>query len=491
MGRKLSFPRKVLLLLLLIPLGVGLTYAWQYLHPPAPKPRPASPPVLTYKPVVGDVNDPEEDDPDIAIQQSLIPGFQFKQGGYVLSGIARDARTGQPVADAVVWIGLPARAGQPTSPALHTVADAGGNFQFNHLATDVYTLVASRYYNIGDNRYYAERVFSHVTLQGNRSGLVLSLTSIPAPGRRSIGTGRPQNLIVIDLRGFYADSLLNDPLLVNETPNLRAFLRYSTTLTSLWQPYGWRPPDQYALLTGSYPRWATYDTWPNPVPWGVPDGIDTQFWFTGGRSAHLFGQESIFDVAKGYGMQTGVVAGSDFVLSDATTRNLDLLQQDSAFAPRNWLAQMQDAVLSGAQQANGFMLYGELAPLSADDANASPDASGDAYQQALLRADQTIGQLLAWLGQQGLLQHTLIALTTSQAQANHTDADNYYGMGITGQGTSKQTMLALSWPGGCIGRGGTSDTTVYSSFVIAPILMRVMGLPAPAEARLSAPGGCI
>ncbi len=56
-----------------------------------------------------------------------------------------------------------------------------------------------------------------MTLQGNRSGLLLSLTSIPAPGKRSIGAGQPQNLIMIDLRGFYADSLLNDPLLVNET----------------------------------------------------------------------------------------------------------------------------------------------------------------------------------------------------------------------------------------------------------------------------------
>ncbi len=207
--------------------------------------------------------------------------------------------------------------------------------------------------------------------------------------------------------------------------------------------------------------------------------------------------------------------GADYILSDATTRNLDLLQQDSTFAPQAGWHKWRMRSLSGAQQANGFALYGELAPLSADDVNASPDASGDAYQQALLQADQTFGQLLAWLGQQGLLQHTLIALTTSQAQANHTDADNYYGMGAAGQGTSKQTLLALSWPGGCKGTNaaawcliplcnglrptaaqsaeqkGTNAAEVYSSFVIAPILMHVMGLPAPAEARLAAPGGCV
>jgi phosphoglycerol transferase MdoB-like AlkP superfamily enzyme len=102
----------------------------------------------------------------------------------------------------------------------------------------------------------------------------------------------------------------------------------------------------------------------------------------------------------------------------------------------------------------------------------------------LLRADQTFGQFLTWLGQQGLLRNSLIVLTTSQAQANHTDADNFYGMGPTGQGSSKETLLALSGPGIC---GGTVDNTVYSAFGVAPTIMHVIGLPAPAEARLSAP----
>jgi len=410
--RKPPFLRIGVLLLLLASLGASLTYGWFYLHPTVSQPAQQAVLAKTYKPVVGDVNDPEDDDPDITIQQSLIPGFQFRKGGYQLSGVVRDARSGQPVADAIVWIDLPAQEGQPTSASLHTVADAGGNFQFIHLAVGTYTVVASRYYNIGDNRYYRERVFTGVTLRGNRAGLLLSLTSIPAPGKRSIGAEQPQNLILIDLRGFYANSLLDDPLLVNETRDLRAFLQHAQVLQSVWQPYGWRPPDQYALLTGSYPQWATYDAWPHPVPWGAPDQVDTQFWFTGGRNAHLFGQESIFDVAKGYGMRTGVVAGSDYVLSDATTRSLDILRQNSTFSPAGWLAQMEDTIISSVQP-NGFALYGELAPLSAGDANASPDASGDAYQQALLQADQTFGQLLNWLAQQGLLQHTLIALTTS------------------------------------------------------------------------------
>ena len=208
-------------------------------------------------------------------------------------------------------------------------------------------------------------------------------------------------------------TLLNDALLFNLTPNLQAFLRHAHVLKSVWHAYGWRALDQYALLTGGYPRWATFDTWPNPVAWGAPDGIDTRFWFSGGRSAHLFGQESIFDVAEGFGMQTDVVASSDYILSDATTRNLDLLQRSSTFDAVRWLAQMEDVVLSGMQQTNGFLLYGELAPLGQEDMSSSPDAQGDEYQGALLLADQTFGQFIDWLGQQGVLQNTLIALTTS------------------------------------------------------------------------------
>ncbi len=469
-------------LLTLTLLGGSLTYTWLRLQRPAAVTPQHAVHLPTFKPVVGDVNDPEGDDPDITLQQALVPGFQFRSGGYMLSGHVLDAQSGQPVLGAVVWIDLPVTKGQRTSIPLHAVTDAKGNYQFVHLATGIYTVVASRYYDIGDGRYYAQRIFSPLVLKGNHSGLMLPLTAISAPGRRTIVAGQAKNVILIDLRGFYAASLLDDPLLVNETSNLRAFLRHAHVAGSIWQPYGWRPLDQYALLTGTYPGWATYDPWPHPVPWGAPDNIDTTFWFTGGRAAHLFGQESIFDVARGYGMQTSVVAGGDYILSDATTRNVDLLQRSSSFVASRWLLQMEDAVLSGERQSNGFLLYSELASLSSSDASSSPDALGDDYQQALLLADQTFGQFLAWLGQQGVLHNTLIVLTTSQAQANHTDADNFYGMGSTGQGTSKQTLLALAGPGAC-----PASVDDASSFIIAPVIMQALGLPAPAEARLPSP----
>ncbi|HET9999669.1 MAG TPA: hypothetical protein VFQ36_02170 [Ktedonobacteraceae bacterium] len=485
--RKLIIAGSIVLCLALLG-SVG--YTLLQLQTPPPARRVLVVPTPSFQPVVGDAHDPEDDDPDITVQQGIIPGFQFKQGGYTLAGSVVDAQSGQAIANAIVWLDLPVQVGQPTSAALHMLTDAQGNYRFFHIAEGLYTVVASRYYIMGDGKYYGERVFSSIALKGNRAHLLLPLQAIAAPGKRIVGAHQARNLILIDVRGFYAASLLDDPALLDQTANLRAFLQRANLASSLWWPYGWRPLDQYSLLTGAYPQWATHDPWPHPVPWGLPDNVDTTYWFTGGRTAHLFGQASIFDVAKGYGMQTGVVAGSDFILSDATTRNLDILQRSSSFSASSWLAQMQTAVQTGRQNPNGFMLYGELPALSALDASSSPDAPGDDYQQALQLADQTFGQLLAWLGQQGMLSNTLIALTTSQAQANHTDADNFYGMGSTGQGSSKQTLLALSGPGAC---PHTNHDANFSAFMIAPQLMQAMGLPAPGEARLGASynvGGC-
>jgi hypothetical protein len=470
--------------ILVVMLASGILYAVSRAQPRPQTPLKIAQSTPVYHPVVGDTHDPDGDDPDISVQQSIIPGFQFKRGGFTLAGNVVDARSGQPIFNAVVWLDLPPVMGQPTSAALHTVTDSQGSYVFQHIAVGSYTLAASRYYNVDDGRYYGERIYSPVMLKGDRLHVTLALSPISAPGKRAVNNHTAKNLIVIDLRGFYANSLLNDPLLAQQTQNLRAFLRRSEVASSLWWPYGWRPLDQYALLTGSYPSWATYDPWPHPVAWGLPDNVDTTFWFTGGRNAHLFGQSSIFDVAKGYGMQTGVVAGSDYITSDATTRNVDVLQLNSSFFPDTWLSLMEGAAQNWQSSPNGFVLYGEIAPLPPGDGASSPDAEGDAYQQGLMQADQTFGELLAWLNQTGLLASTVVALTTSQAQANHTDADNFYGMGSTGQGTSKQTLLAMLGPGVCDAR---EYATPSSGFVIAPLLMQALGLPAPYEARMPEP----
>src|SRR5712692_3825089 len=61
----------------------------------------------TFKPVVGDVSNPDDADPDVTLEQPLVPAFQFPRGGYTLSGTVIDAQSRQPVANAVVWIDLP------------------------------------------------------------------------------------------------------------------------------------------------------------------------------------------------------------------------------------------------------------------------------------------------------------------------------------------------------------------------------------------------
>src|SRR2546429_1563992 len=170
-------------------LGGTLSHSWMPLQRPAAVTPQHTVQLPTFKPVVGDVNDPEGDDPDITLQQALVPGFQFRSGGYTLSGQVLDAQTGQPVLGAVVWIDLPVVEGQRTSIPLHAVTDARGNYQFVHLANGIYTVVTSRYYDIGDGRYYAQRIFSPLVLKGNHSGLMLPLTAISAPGRRSIVAG--------------------------------------------------------------------------------------------------------------------------------------------------------------------------------------------------------------------------------------------------------------------------------------------------------------
>ena len=141
-------------------LGGSLTYTWLRHQRPATVTPQRAVHLPTFKSVVGDVNDPEGEDPDITVQQALVPGFQFRSGGYTLSGHVLDAQSGQPVLGAVVWIDLPVVEGQRTSIPLHAVTDARGNYQFVHLANGIYTVVASRYYDIGDGRYYAQRIFS-------------------------------------------------------------------------------------------------------------------------------------------------------------------------------------------------------------------------------------------------------------------------------------------------------------------------------------------
>src|SRR5258708_7239661 len=143
-------------LLIAVVLGTATGIVWLWPHPAHIARLHLMTLTPTFKPVVGDVSDPDDADPDVNVEQPLVPAFQFQRGGYTLSGTVIDAQSHQPLPNAVVWIDLPVREDQPTSIPLHAVTDAAGNYHFNHLAPGIYTVAASRYYNVGS--YYAQRV---------------------------------------------------------------------------------------------------------------------------------------------------------------------------------------------------------------------------------------------------------------------------------------------------------------------------------------------
>jgi len=68
--------------------------------------------------------------------------------------------------------------------------------------------------------------------------------------------------------------------------------------------------DDTVLATGGYPSWRLFDPWPRLVPWGEQDGIDQATWYgqdgvPGVGADDFWGQDSVFDVARRFGLATG------------------------------------------------------------------------------------------------------------------------------------------------------------------------------------------
>ena len=95
----------------------------------------------TFVPKVGDVGDLDD---GITVALGSIPSFQFKSGGYTLSGLTVDARTRRAVGGVSIWITVPSALGQRTAPELRSVSTVTGAFSFSHLAAGKYPLTASR-----------------------------------------------------------------------------------------------------------------------------------------------------------------------------------------------------------------------------------------------------------------------------------------------------------------------------------------------------------
>ena len=468
----------LLLLVVIIATVAAALTAWRPPSPTVVSLPTASP---TFVPRVGDVGDLDD---GVTVSLGEIPSFQFKSGGYTLSGLTLDARTRRAVGGISIWITVPPVLGQRTAPELRSVSTLAGEFSFAHLAAGKYNLAAARYYLQNEQVMYPEIVEIGVTVP-QKSLLRMMLSPQPAPGMRHQKTGVAKNLILLDMSGIYADSWFDDPSLQLEASNMRALIASGAYATQLNAPYGWHPADQYALLSGTYPTWRVYDPWPNLVPWGTPDGIDTNFWYNSDPAALDFGQESLFDVALGYGMSTAALGGARYALSDVSTRGVQTAQVGLVFDSASWLAAAEHLIQNMTKNRNGFIFYSELDPPlgPAGAAGAVPDAAGGAYARAMQADDELLGLLRDWLESQGLLSNSVVLVTASEAQANETAFDNYYGMGPQDAGSSLHVPLVVSGPGIAVGQ---MDRNPASTFAVAATALRALCLPAPANAREAA-----
>ena len=480
-GRQSWAIRLGIALLLFVVAAATLVGALAWWPRSTPAARTLSTPAPTFLPKVGDVGDLDD---GITVALGTTPAFQFQSGGYTLSGVTVNALTKQAVSGVSVWITVPPVLGKRTAPELRSVSTADGTFSFSHLAAGRYNLAAARYYVQNGQPVYPEVVQAGVTMP-QQSFVRISLVPQSAPGARHPVKGVARNLIILDLSGIYAESWFNDPLLQLEASNMRALAASGAQATQVVAPYGWHPADQYALLSGTYPSWRVYDPWPALTPWGTPDGIDTTFWYNSDPLAMEFGQQSLFDVALDYGMSTAALGGPKYMLSDVSTRGVQTAQVGLVFDSATWLAAAEHLIMNMAGNSNGFVLFTELDPPfgPAGFAGAAPDAPGGAYAQAMQADDELLGLLQNWLAGQRLLANTVIMVTASEAQVNETAFDNYYGMGLSGRGSSLHVPLVISGLG--VTAGATNQNTV-SSFTVAATALRALCLPAPANARVPA-----
>ena len=435
----------------------------------------------TFVPHQGDTDDAGT---DLTIVQGAVPTFQYQSGGYTLTGSVVDAQTGVPLASAVVWLSVAPTAGVRTAPALRVVSGASGIFTFTHLAQGTYTLAAARAVVPSGRVLYPEQATTGVQVP-QAAPAQIALTPQAAPGRRDATAGGARNLIILDVSGIYGESWFDDPALQLVALNVRGLAATGARATSVSAPYGWHPADQYALLSGTYPAWRAFDPWPQLVAWGVPDGMDTTFWYSSPPEALTFGQESLFDVAQSYGMSTATLGSPEYALDDVSTHGVQTAQVGLVFDSAGWLAAAQHLIATMRANPSGFVFYGELDPPfgPAGSAGAVPDAPGGAYARAMGADDELVGLLRDWLAREGLLATTTVLVTASEAQINETNADNYYGLGAQGRGSSLDVPLVLAGPG--IAPGAIARAPV-STFAVAATALRALCLPPPAHARAPA-----
>lgn len=397
-------------------------------------------------------------------------------GSSSVSGTVTDASSGQPVANALVGISL----GAVGSTAQYATTASDGSYSFSGIASGTYNLAASRYSISGTQPLYRDAQQMQVNVNGSVT-VNFKLAPIPVPGARSVPAGRAKNLIIVDFDETYYDSWFADSQsMASKSPATHQLAQSGVVASETWTQYGWSPIDHYQIATGSYPAWRSPDA-PGKV-WGQPDGLDTNIWYNG---TEKFGQESIFDVAKSYGMNTAVIGGNDYPTGHITDANVDQISLGKNIngVPTQWVTEVQNFITAHASNPNGFLVYMPITEAEGRsvESTSPQDASAQGlYQQASSWDDQAFGELLAWLQQNNYIGNTAISITSDEAENDHTQFDNFYGLGSTGQGSSRHVPFVFAGPG--IVSGQTYGATLGIDDMSANYMFE-LGLPAPVDSR--------
>ncbi len=402
--------------------------------------------------------------------------LRLAPGSSSVSGVVTDASTGKPVANATVGISL----GAVGSTGQYATTASNGSYSFSGIASGTYNLSAWRYTISGTQPLYKDAQQFSVNLSSSQT-VNFNLTPIAAPGSRSIPTGHAKNLIIADYDETYHEAWFNDSKsMMNSSPATHQLAQSGVMGTENWTQYGWSPIDHYQIAVGSYPAWRTPDA-PGKV-WGQPDGLDTNIWYGG---TEVFGQESIFDVAKSYGMNTAVIGGNDYPTGHITDGNVDQITLGSNIngVPTKWVTEVENFITAHASNPNGFLIYMPITEAEGRSVEStSPDATGSSglYQQASSWDDQAFGLLQTWLQQNNYAGNTAVSITSDEAENDHTSYDNFYGVGDTGQGSTRHDPFVFAGPG--IVQGQTYSPVMGIDDLSANYMYE-LGLPTPVDSR--------
>jgi len=430
-------------------------------------------------------------------------------GSDTISGRVTDASTGAGISGVTVYLSdVPSPCNNsisagPCAPAMQTTTtDSTGAYSFTGIGNGSYNLAASRL-TAGSTMYPQTAPGVVPTTNSNQQGVSLNLTvsgnttanfvlrPFAAPGSRTAPSGHAKNLIVVDFDETYAKSWFGDSNLTSLSTNVNSFANGGVNNTNGFATYGWSPVDHYSIATGQYPYWRFWDPWPNNLcNWatsgngGADCGIDTnKFYCSGSCVPEAWGQMSMFDVAKAYGMSTAVIGGSDYPTGHINNANVDSIQLGansqcpSAGSSCQWETEAENWISgTGGPNSNGFLLYMPVTPAEGSTPeSASPDASGSAYQTAQQRDDQVFGDFRSWLSSNGYLANTDVVLVADEAENDHTSYDNFYGTN-----TTKNVPVVF---GGPDYPAGQHPTNLIHLDDVAATSLGGLCLPAPAGDR--------